>query len=281
MLADCELRLGSPDLRYESDPQWWFDFIYRVNRDRGLHHVEDLWAPGFFKGQIREPGRIVFWARLGDPTDLDGMPPVDVEAIKRDLLQRQEELVRLAAARRQGHEDPVPGRGPVRRQTQGRRGANGPRSWPVSPGSPTGAGTRSSRLPGLLLSTGRYDEAGSVLRTFAAAADGGMIPNRFDDRTGEAHFNSVDASLWFIHAAFEYLDVTGDAATVARDLLPVMRWIIDSYQTGTWFGIHADMDGLIMAGDAGTQLTWMDAMCDGIAFTPAIRQGGRDQRAVA
>ena len=68
-----------------------------------------------------------------------------------------------------------------------------------------------------------------------------MIPNRFDDRTGEAHFNSVDASLWFIHAAFEYLDVTGDVAMVARDLLPVMRWIIDSYQaarssasTRTW-----------------------------------------------
>ena len=64
-------------------------------------------------------------------------------------------------------------------------------------------------LPGLLLATGRHEEAGSVLGTFAAAIDEGMIPNRFDDRTGEAQFNSVDASLWFIQAAFEYLDASG------------------------------------------------------------------------
>jgi glycogen debranching enzyme len=50
-------------------------------------------------------------------------------------------------------------------------------------------------LPGLLLATGRREEAGSVLSTRAAAADAGMVPSRFDDRTGTAHFNSVDASL--------------------------------------------------------------------------------------
>ena len=232
-----------------------------------LHHIEDLWAPGFFKGQIRGPGRIIFWGRLGDPMDLAGMSPVDVDAIKQDLLRRQEELVRLAAARDEATKVLCLA---ADQFVVKRRSVEAERTTIVA-GFPWfadwGRDTFIS-LPGLLLSTGRHDEAGSVLRTFAAAADGGMIPNRFDDRSGEAHFNSVDASLWFIHAAFEYLDVTGDVATVARDLLPVMRWIIDSYQGGTYFGIHADVDGLIMAGDAGTQLTWMDAMCDGTAFTP-------------
>jgi hypothetical protein len=67
-----------------------------------------------------------------------------------------------------------------------------------------------------LLATGRHDEAKSVLTTFAAAADQGMIPNRFDDRSHTAHFNSVDASLWFIHAAFEYLEATGDLPVFSR-----------------------------------------------------------------
>jgi predicted glycogen debranching enzyme len=120
----------------------------------------------------------------------------------------------------------------------------------------------------LLLATGRHEEARSVLTTFAAAADGGMIPNRFDDRSDSAHFNSVDASLWFIHAAFEYLDAAGDLRTFSQELLPVVRWIIDSYQNGTRFDIHADSDGLVTAGDSSTQLTWMDAKCGDVTFTP-------------
>lgn len=267
LVMGCELRLGCPDLRFESDPQWWFDFIYRVNRARGLHYVEDLWAPGVFRGRIENVGSIVFWARLGDPAELSAMSPVDATAIKQDLLDRQNELIQSADA------EDEPGKILCLAADQfvaKRAGLEGERTTIVA-GFPWfsdwGRDTFIS-LPGLLLATGRHEEAASVLRTFAAAADGGMIPNRFDDRTGEAHFNSVDASLWFIHAAFEYLDATGDVATLANDLLPTIQWIIDSYQAGTWFGIHADDDGLIMAGDAGTQLTWMDAMCDGIAFTP-------------
>ena len=123
-------------------------------------------------------------------------------------------------------------------------------------------------MPGLLLATGRQDDAKSLLVTFAQAADEGMIPNRFDDYSGTAYFNSVDASLWFIHAAFQYLDHTGDSESFTRDMLPIIRWVVDSYQKGTRFDIHADEDGLITAGNKNMQLTWMDAKCDGVVFTP-------------
>jgi len=53
-----------------------------------------------------------------------------------------------------------------------------------------------------------------------------------------------------------------------QELLPTIRWIIDSYHKGTRFDIHADADGLITAGNNQTQLTWMDAKYDGLAFTP-------------
>ena len=105
------------------------------------------------------------------------------------------------------------------------------------------------------------------MTTFAAAADEGMIPNRFDDYSDTAYFNSVDASLWFINAAFQYLNATGDSETFTQQLLPVIRWIIDSYHNGTRFGIRADADGLITAGNEQTQLTWMDAKYDGVPVT--------------
>jgi predicted glycogen debranching enzyme len=123
-------------------------------------------------------------------------------------------------------------------------------------------------LPGLLLATRRFDEAKSVLLTFAGAMKKGMIPNCFDDYGGEAHFNSVDASLWFINAAFSWLAATGERQVFKSRMLPAIISIVESYQKGTMFGIRADADGLITAGDRDTQLTWMDARYGGVAFTP-------------
>ncbi|MEM9083103.1 MAG: amylo-alpha-1,6-glucosidase, partial [Planctomycetota bacterium] len=47
------------------------------------------------------------------------------------------------------------------------------------------------------------------------------------------------------------------------------RQVLEYYQTGTRYGISMDpKDGLIKAGDAGSQLTWMDAKRDDEVFTP-------------
>jgi len=266
-IPDCELWLGGDGLAFQSDPQWWFNFVYRVNRSRGQAHTEDLWAPGVFQARVEQPGRVVFWARLGGCGTADLMAPVNADAIRGDLLRHQEQLLAQAGARDKAHRllclaaDQFVAR---------RRTRDGVRTTIVA-GFPWFADWGRDAciaVPGLLLSAGRIEEAGAVLGTFAAAVDQGMIPNRFDDRTGQAQFNSVDASLWFIQAAFAYLDAAQDAAWFAQHLLPVIRSILDAYHAGTRFGIHADADGLITAGDRNTQLTWMDAMCDGIAFTP-------------
>ncbi len=264
LMTDCDLLLDCPDLTFTSNPQWWFNFVYRVNRDRGLPCTEDLWTPGFFKGHIEGPGRVTFWACLGHRADA---LPTDIEAVKRDLSFHQKEVIRAA-----GDGDRTfavlclaADQFIAKRRSAGRERTTIVAGYPwfVDWGRDTFIS-----LPGLLLTTGRYDEAESVLKTFAAAVDGGMVPNRFDDHTGAAHFNSVDASLWFVNAAFGYLGVTGDTEMFVQDLLPAIRQILEAYEEGTYFGIHADKDGLITAGDAATQLTWMDAKWDETVFTP-------------
>lgn len=281
-----ELLLGSPAMRFESDPHWWYQFNYRLNRERGQYYTEDLWAPGLFRGHVEQPGRMTLWARFSGRFEHGELPCVDAESVKRDLSRHQNHLLHRAQA--QDGLDRVlvlaadqfiarraPTRGPHADNWQG--GTPASSLQPPASGVTILAGfpwfadwgrDAFVALPGLLLATGRYDEARSVLGTFAAAVDRGMIPNHFDDRSDAAHFNSVDASLWFIHAAFEYLDATGEQAVFSRELLPAIRQVIEAYQAGTRFGIHADTDGLIVAGDRNTQLTWMDAKCDGIAFTP-------------
>ncbi len=124
-------------------------------------------------------------------------------------------------------------------------------------------------LNGLLLAAGRHEDAFSCLRTFASHVSEGMIPNHFDDYGGPPHYNTVDASLWFIHACHEYLARSRDEVAFRRDLLPACLQIVEHYQRGTRFNIRMDpSDGLIAAGDEGTQLTWMDAKRSGIVFTP-------------
>ena len=124
------------------------------------------------------------------------------------------------------------------------------------------------RLRAFCSASGRFEDAASVLLTFAYNADEGMIPNCFGDYNSGAQFNSIDSSLWFIHAAFQYYKASGDTRTFSSRLMPVIRWIIDSYCKGTKFGIRADNDCLITGGSADTQLTWMDAKIGSVAVTP-------------
>ncbi|MHC4751601.1 MAG: glycogen debranching enzyme N-terminal domain-containing protein, partial [Planctomycetota bacterium] len=44
-----ELFLSCPTANFEKDQQWWFNFVYRNDKERGQNFTEDLWTPGFFK----------------------------------------------------------------------------------------------------------------------------------------------------------------------------------------------------------------------------------------
>ena len=265
--AAGELLIACPAMPFANDPQWWYNFTYRVSRARGQACTEDLWTPGVFRAQVGSTSHIVFSACFGEHFQPDEELPVDAGIARSDLIDHQRSLIRGA------HADSGTDRvlSLAADQFVVTRGDSSGERLSIVAGYPWFADWGRDTfvaLPGLLLATGRHEEAKSVLTTFAAAADQGMIPNRFDDRSSAAHFNSVDGSLWFIHAAFEYLDATGDLDAFSRELLPVIRSIIDSYHNGTRFGIHADSDGLIMAGDRSTQLTWMDAKWGDITFTP-------------
>lgn len=122
-------------------------------------------------------------------------------------------------------------------------------------------------LPGICLSTGRYEEAKSILRTFAAYEKDGLMPNLFPEGENEPMYNTVDASLLFINCVFLYYNRTGDRDFV-REVYPVMRRIVECYKKGTEYGIHMDSDGLLMAGKDLDQVTWMDVRAGEILPTP-------------
>jgi predicted glycogen debranching enzyme len=123
-------------------------------------------------------------------------------------------------------------------------------------------------LPGLSLSTGRAEVARGILETFARHVDQGMLPNRFPDDGADPEYNTVDAALWVFEAAQAYLSSTDDWAFAENTLYDALAGIVHWYRRGTRFGIKVDVDGLVQAGEAGSQLTWMDAKVREMVATP-------------
>lgn len=125
-------------------------------------------------------------------------------------------------------------------------------------------------LPGLTLTTKRFDIARSILTTFAQFANQGMLPNRFPDAGEEPEYNTADATLWYVEAVRQYLEATRDR-TFLKTIFPVLLDMLSWYRKGTRFGIGMDpSDYLLHAGEPGYQLTWMDAKVGDWVVTPRM-----------
>ena len=122
-------------------------------------------------------------------------------------------------------------------------------------------------LPGCTLSTGRFEDAKSILRTFLAYEKDGLVPNLFPEGEAKPMYNTVDAALLLIDCVWQYHQRTGDLDFV-KEAWPVMERIIAAYRKGTRHSIAMDSDGLIAAGGGLDQVTWMDVCVNGILPTP-------------
>lgn len=239
---------------YRHAPDWYRRFLYAAEQARGLDCVEDLAAPGSFCFDLSsaEPGLMLL--RAGESG------PVRVRA----LADRITEAARKARAGPQ-----------LRRSARSYRVDRGRGStlvagfpWFTDWGRDTFIAMR-----GLLLATGELDTAEAILTAWAGTVSAGMMPNRFPDSGEGPDYNSVDASLWYVVAVHDFLAacaLAGRPVPSEATLRAACLAILDGYTAGTRFGIRADADGLIAAGQPGVQLTWMDAKVGDWVVTPRI-----------
>ena len=245
------------------------DAIYRVERSRGYDYCGELVSPGCFRATIL-PGRCVA-LKIG----LDEPEPVeDADGIFREEIERRRLLVEKATP--QLHEGPaaqlvlaadqfivVPAARLQEPRTHAGRTVIAGYHWFTDWGRDT-----MISLEGLCLLTGRMREADAILRMFGRHVRDGLIPNMFPEAEVEGCYHTADASLWFFHALDRYLRAGGTQETLAL-LLPVLCDIIEHHLAGTRFGIHVDpQDGLLVQGERGYQLTWMDAKVGDWVVTP-------------
>ena len=252
--------IHAPGSRWENDPDWHYNFQYPREEERGLDASEDLFTPGRLRLRLAPGatvGLVIADENYANPNptallnaEIDRRQRITLPApIAADPL-----LAQLARAADQF----------LVRRGDGLHTILAGYHWFTDWGRDT-----IIALPGICLVTGRYAEAKSIFRAFAAHVSEGMIPNRFPDVGEEPEYNTVDATLWFFTALYKYLRYTGDYA-FARELWPVLKDIVAWHQRGTRFQIAVDADGLLAAGEQGVQLTWMDAKVDDWVVTPRI-----------
>ncbi len=124
---------------------------------------------------------------------------------------------------------------------------------------------------GLTLCTKRFKEAEEILLTFARYICHGIVPNMFPDDNMPPLYNTVDASLWYFYAVYQYLHYNPAAeaeAFVKEQIFPHLKEIISAYEKGTDFSIYMEDDGLIHAGSGLDQITWMDVRVGDWVATP-------------
>ncbi|MCC6426906.1 MAG: glycogen debranching enzyme family protein [Phycisphaerales bacterium] len=275
------LRSAREQSMFGGPAQWWNDFEYARDRDRGQSFREDLYSPGAFVARCEDaelPGLAQFELRawIGEPIAIAADHAERTQVQRISAIAAKVMPLAIDADRRAGITALV---GAADQFIARRRLGE----WLSTDGRPREAASVIAgfpwfsdwgrdamiSLPGLLLTTGRFAEVRSVLEGFAAMCRNGLIPNCFSNQTGAPEYNTVDASLWFIHAACRYASVARDAAVAGDSIGNACIQIIEAYQRGTDFNIRVDpSDGLVAAGDPTMQLTWMDAKRDGVVFTP-------------
>ena len=253
---------------YAHDPQWYLNFLYTAEQARGLDCEEDLAAPGTLSWQLDDTEADLILV----PTDhaAGGLAPCGARAAVAQLRLGEQSRRARFPSRLHAAADAYIVRKTFATGAPGKTLIAG-YPWFTDWGRDTFIALR-----GLCIATGKLTEAREILIAWSATVSEGMVPNRFPDQSGPPQFNSVDASLWYVIAVQEYLSAIGpaaegNAASEDRQILQAaVIKILEGYSKGTRFGIRLDADGLIAAGEAGVQLTWMDAKVGDWVVTPRI-----------
>lgn len=233
---------------FESDPKWYNNVEYIIERERGYDYQEDLYVPGYFEFDIKKGESVIFAAGL---TEAD--PATRQRAFEKEVARR---------IPRNNFENCL-----INSATQFIRKREG--DTRIIAGYPWfGWWGRDTFVaaPGLTLARGDKETFLEIMDTMSRDLKGPLFPN-----VGSGDFtnmNSIDAPLWFSWSLQQYIFFTGDKKTIQKRYLDKLKGIIDGYREGTDFNIHVMDNSLVYGGYDGVALTWMDAVTVDGPVTP-------------
>jgi predicted glycogen debranching enzyme len=275
-LPPLRIKLAGEGARFAFDERGLRNARYPIEQSRGYDASGDLYSPGQFSAALEAGLPVTLVASVEDWRTINALSPAQALSAERMRRERLLEIAhpsvqtsigsRLVLAADQFVIHPA-----GRLEEAARAHATGDEERTILAGyhwfTDWGRDTMIS-LEGLTLATGRIEDGGYILRTFAKHLKDGLIPNMFPEGNSEGVYHTADATLWFFHATSRYVEVSDDRDTLHR-LLPMFEEIIALHERGTRFGIRVDpADGLLLQGAPDLQLTWMDAKVGDLVVTP-------------
>ena len=245
--------------KFQSQPDWYRNFQYEREKERGLDYAEDAKSIGLLTCNLL-PGDKMYLVLSTEQNDMTGNPATwkkqeekrkenilidSTNSFVRDLYKSGNQFL-------------------VQRQSSGGSTIIAGYHWFTDWGRDTMIAMR-----GLVIAGGSKRISESIFETFLSNIDNGMIPNRFPDQGEQPEYNTIDGTLWLFVALYEYFQKFQDLGFIKR-IFPKLSEILTFHFEGTRFNIHVNDDDLLYGGEAGTQLTWMDAKVDGHVVTPRI-----------
>lgn len=254
-----EIFIHVPHSTLMLQPEWYFHFHYEIEKDRGLDFSEDLFSHGKFLVNLKEGDTLGIILSTKNPDGKNAVELFNEEKRRRSALlkgfPKDKTVQTLVLAADQF----------IVQRGENLKSVIAGYHWFTDWGRDT-----MIAFPGLCLSTQRFDDAKKILQAFAKSVSMGMLPNRFPDRGESPEYNNVDGTLWYFTAVYRYLLASDDEDFVLNQILPVLKDIIEWYGKGTRYHIHVDADDLLIAGEPGVQLTWMDARVGEWVVTPRM-----------
>jgi predicted glycogen debranching enzyme len=242
---------------FEHSALWYQNLYYREEEERGLDCQEDLFSPGVFRYELKFNETSFVAATTENLSSPNPETAAQVEVIRRKVItdlspatDRVGRLLRLAVDQFLVQRDD---------------------GLSVIAGYPWMGDCGRDALvvfTGVTLVNQRFEEARRLLTTLAGYTQEGLLPNHFSEDDSRPMYNTVDAALWFFHAAQQYVRATGDKQFVYKNLWLTLREIVEFYIKGTHSHIRMDDDGLINLPEEAAQWTWMDAQVGDWVVTP-------------
>lgn len=243
------MQLSKDDSSFVPAPDWYYDFEYQKEIERGYEGHEDLLTTGYFEMKIRKGESIIFSASVDEMASGEEICSAYETSIARrthkiDFLSCLHHSARQFIIRRPGDRTEVVAGYP----------------W-------YGTGGRSTfiSLPGLTLEQGYKEDCMAVLDTMVGDMRNG-------DFAGQASAEvAADAPLWFFWT-LQQLERHIGAKALWEKYGEAMKSILTAYRRGFFGGCVALHDnGLIWASREGYALTWMNNVENGV---PVIRREG-------
>ncbi len=236
------------DAQFVENRDWYLNFHYAREKERGYEANEDLFCPGYFQVNLAKGDSVFFSAGIAEIGLKHLVKLFGKEASNAHYPANADEFLAHAAAQFFSHRDG---------QCEIRAGFPWFGRW--------GRDTFIS-LPGLTLSLNKPTLCKEVLQNCEEQFTDGLFPNLGHGTL--AAYNSADAPLWFIWAVQQYALHTDEPKHIWRTFGSTLKHILNHYKNGTRFGIYTRPNGLLHSGEPGLALTWMDAVVDGKPVTP-------------